>query len=62
MELRQAIPNNLDISLLSTYYSIASWVQGILSIMQTRYYYWFSFTYRFPWVGSGQGRIARVSR
>ena len=27
--------------------------------MQSRYYYWFAFTYRFPWVGSGQGRIAR---
>jgi hypothetical protein len=31
-------------------------------MMQTRYYYWFAFTYRFPWVGSGQGRIARESR
>jgi len=56
------LPNNLDISSGSTYYSLASWVQGILSIMQTRYYSWFAFTYRFPWVGSGQGRIARESR
>jgi hypothetical protein len=38
-----------------------SW-EIISSIMQTRYYYWFAFTYRFPWVGSGQGRIARDSR
>jgi hypothetical protein len=35
---------------------------GLITTMQTRYYYWFAFTYRFPWVGSGQGRIARVSR
>ena len=31
-------------------------------IMQTRAYYWFAFTYRFPWSGSGQGRIAREAK
>ena len=29
--------------------------------MHSRYYYWFAFTYRFSWWGSGQGRIARVT-
>jgi hypothetical protein len=29
--------------------------------MNTRYYSWFAFTYRFSWWGSGQRRIARVS-
>jgi hypothetical protein len=40
----------------------ASWMRGIFSIMSTRYYSWFAFTYRFPWVGSGQGWIVRASR